>query len=122
MPQEFAKLPVLEPKMLKALEKELTSRGLRNYLGFYLVGSTERLEEIVTVANAGDFEQLSCLAHDLVSNCGNIGALQMSCLARALARSSLAGDSKSARSLLGELAIAALTSNIEIRKWLDSKK
>jgi len=106
----------------KALEKELTPQGLRSYLEFFLAGGGERLEELVEAANAGDFEQLSCLSHDLVSSCGNIGALQMSCLARALARSCRAHDSKSARGLLGELAIAALASNIEIRRWLDSKR
>ncbi|HUS10952.1 MAG TPA: Hpt domain-containing protein [Pyrinomonadaceae bacterium] len=122
MLSEFANLPVLDLKMIKNLEKEMTTRGLRNYLTFFLAGSPERLEEIAKVANAGDFEQLSFIAHDLVSTSGNIGALQMSCLARALARSCRARDSKAARLLLGELAIAALASNVEIRKWMGSKQ
>lgn len=118
--REFSDLPILDIKILKGLEKELTPQGLRSYLRFFLSGGYERLEEITAVANAGDLDQLSCLAHDMVSTSGNIGALQTSCLARALARACRIGDSKAARPLLGELAIAAFASNAAIRKWLDT--
>jgi hypothetical protein len=117
---EFSNLPVLDIKILKALEKELTPHGLRSYLRFFLSGEYQRLEEITVVANAEDLDQLSCLAHDMVSTSGNIGALQTSCLARALARTCRIGDVRAARPLLGELAIAALASNSAIRKWLNT--
>ncbi len=116
---EFADLPVLDTKILKSLEKELATKGLRNYLKFYLSGTSERMEQIAEVANAGDLDQLSCLAHDMVSIAGNIGAIQLSCLARSLSRACRLKDGQSARRLLGELAIASLASNVAVRKWLD---
>lgn len=117
---ELASLCILDVKILKALTKELAPQAVHNYLRLFLSDSTARLEEIRAVASAEDTDEVACLSHDLVSTAGNIGAIQMSCAARALARACRNNDRKRAREFLNDLAVATYASCLEVQKWLNA--
>ena len=118
--EEFAGLPILDPKILKTLEEELSPNAVRNFLRLFLSDAAARLEEIKTVAAFERMDEVASLAHDLVSTAGNIGALQMSSGARALARACRNEDKPRARLYLDSLALATYAACLEVQRWLNA--
>ncbi len=73
----------------------------------WLAGTTDRLERITALAEAGDLAALGQIAHDLVSTTGNFGLTLTSTLARELASACRAADAETARKLPAEIIAAA---------------
>jgi HPt (histidine-containing phosphotransfer) domain-containing protein len=103
---------------LRDLAGELSPIAVQEYLRTFLTHATGRLEELKSLIKSGEIDRVAYLSHDLVSTAGNLGALQMSVAARALARSCRNDDRKRASHFLDELAVSTFASCLEIQKWL----
>jgi PAS domain S-box-containing protein len=94
---------VLPPEEFTALVEE------------WLAGTTDRLQRITALAEAGDLDALGQVAHDLVSTAGNFGLGLASSLARQLATACRASDAAAARKLPAEIIEAAAPAVTAIR-------
>ena len=121
MTDVLADLPVLDRKTLATLERELSPAAVRNFLRLFISDATTRLETIKTEASFDRMDGVACLAHDLVSTAGNIGAIQMSCTARALSRACRNEDRPLAERYLNKLATATYATCLDVQKLLNGE-
>ncbi|MSP94126.1 MAG: response regulator [Alphaproteobacteria bacterium] len=113
-------LPVLDLDKLKSLEDVLPPDQLRDFLSLFPPDMQTQLVELQNAYAQRDFLGIARTAHIVVSNAGNVGAMQTCALARALERA-CAGDQSACETLLASLEDAAISAVSALNVWLDSK-
>jgi HPt (histidine-containing phosphotransfer) domain-containing protein len=119
-PGDLGDLPLLDQETLRLLAKELSPGAVRSFLRMFLSDTTRRLDEINALASSNDIDEVACLAHDLVSTAGNVGALQLSAVARALTRACRNKDNDQLQQFLKQVSVAAYATCLEVQKRLNA--
>jgi CheY-like chemotaxis protein len=84
--------PVFDPGRLAALAEFLQPPDLRDFVVLCLEHSVECASRIAVLAAEGEYGAMGLEAHKLVGPAGNVGALELCRLAKALAAAGKAGD------------------------------
>jgi PAS domain S-box-containing protein len=113
--------PPLDPARLSALEDLLPPEGVREFIGMFLAHTEERLGRIAGAAASGDFATVAREAHTIVSTAGNVGAAQLSAIARSLEDACRAEDQAAVAALGAELGRASADASVALDRWLAAK-
>ncbi len=105
----------IDTTCLDMLNAVMEPREVRDFLEMYL---GEAVERISRMAAAADLGAIGGDAHALVGTSGNVGAGQVSEIARSLEMACKAGDSDGATALLLQLADALDTTSGALNAWL----
>jgi CheY-like chemotaxis protein/HPt (histidine-containing phosphotransfer) domain-containing protein len=100
---------------LRTLIAVMEPAELRDFLKLYLGEAGERISRMVA---SSDLKAISGDAHALVGTSGNVGASQVSELARSVEIACRSGDGEAARSLLPQLASALDSTSGALSAWL----
>ncbi|HEV3176180.1 MAG TPA: response regulator, partial [Stellaceae bacterium] len=109
---------VLDTAMLDALARALPAAKVSGLLHLYLEQAGHALMRIESHASGGDFPRLAREAHDLAGSAGNVGAVRVTELARALEGASAEADREGVAGLLGGLRKAMTEANQALRRRL----
>jgi len=112
--------PPLDLEQLRGLVEVLPPEGLREFIGMYLDQVDETLGRIGALAARGDLPALGREAHAIISTAGNVGAAEMSALARALEDACRAGNRAAAAELTRRVIAASATASTALRQWLEA--
>jgi HPt (histidine-containing phosphotransfer) domain-containing protein len=85
-------MALLDRSVIAALEKAMSPAGLQGFMTLFVEDSLARMDAIADGIAANDFEAVARAAHNLVYSAGNVGAVRMSTLARALDHAARAED------------------------------
>jgi CheY-like chemotaxis protein len=111
-------LPVFETQAVASLLSVLDLPELRALLLAYVRDTGSQIGAIMEMSLANDFSGTAREAHMIVSTAGNIGAEQVSHLARALEHACRERDGASVRLLVEELNMASIAASEAVRTWL----
>jgi signal transduction histidine kinase/DNA-binding response OmpR family regulator len=118
-PGNVAALPALDLEHLATLEAALPVSAVRDFLILYLMDTASHLSHINKLHDHADLAGVAREAHTLVSTAGNIGAAQVSALARQLEAACRNHNPQSATCLVADLNEANILASSEIQVWLD---
>jgi CheY-like chemotaxis protein len=117
-PQVNVTSPVLELARLEMLEETLPAEEISRFLNMYLLNANELIAKIQTLSANADLQALANQAHILVGTSGNVGATEVSEIAKALEASSAAANLNDVRRLVAGLTDAVAAANDAILAWL----
>jgi PAS domain S-box-containing protein len=100
---------------LETLISVMEPAEVRDFLEMYLGEAEERMSRM---ASAGDLKSIAGDAHALVGTSGNVGASQVSELARSVEIACKSGDEAAARALLPQLTEALDSTSGALNAWL----
>jgi HPt (histidine-containing phosphotransfer) domain-containing protein len=109
---------VLDTTMLDALARALPAAKVRGLLHLYLEQAGHAFIRLESHASAEDFPRLAREAHDLAGSAGNVGAVRVSELARALEGASAEADRERVADLLGGLRKTMTETSQALRRRL----
>jgi PAS domain S-box-containing protein len=105
----------IDPTCLETLSAVMEPVEIKDFLEMYLGEAEERMSRL---AAANDLAAFLRDAHALISTSGNVGASQVSELARSIEIACNSGDPEAARRLLPELARAIDSTSGALTAWL----
>ncbi len=105
----------IDSSCLDTLISVMEPAEVRDFLEMYLGEAEERMARMTA---AGDLKAIVGDAHALVGTSGNVGASQVSDLARSVEIACKTGDAEAARRLLPELAGALDSTSDALNAWL----
>jgi len=105
----------IDPACLETLMEPVE---VRDFVEMYLGEAAERLSRM---AAASDLTTIGGDAHALIGTSGNVGALQISDLARSVEIACRRGDAEATRTLLPQLAVALDTTSGALTAWLKAQ-
>jgi PAS domain S-box-containing protein len=108
----------IDVSCLETLNAVMEPREVRDFLEMYLGEAVERISRMEA---AGDLTVISGDAHALIGTSGNVGAAQVSELARSIEIACKSGDAEAARALLPQLAGALGTTSGALTAWLEAQ-
>jgi signal transduction histidine kinase/CheY-like chemotaxis protein/HPt (histidine-containing phosphotransfer) domain-containing protein len=111
-------LPAFDLDKVAELEAVLSPSEIRDLLFLYLRDTGTQLASIMELNGEAHLSRIAREAHGIVGAAGNIGASQVSDLARALEQACLNSERDSVDQLVEELNIATITASEAIRSWL----
>jgi signal transduction histidine kinase/CheY-like chemotaxis protein/HPt (histidine-containing phosphotransfer) domain-containing protein len=111
-------LPVFDRDKIAELESVLSPAEIRDLLFLYMRDTGNQLASIMEWSGKSDLPRIAREAHMLVSASGNVGAKQVSDIARTLESACLNSEGESVGQLVEELNIATITASEAIRSWL----
>jgi signal transduction histidine kinase/DNA-binding response OmpR family regulator/HPt (histidine-containing phosphotransfer) domain-containing protein len=114
--------PVLDREKLAILESVLPFSNIEGLLTLFISEIDGHLKRIDTSRSEGNLKALAREAHDVVSSAGNVGAMEVSALARTLERACKEGQGASVERLASELTEACLAANIALNEWLNERR
>ena len=100
---------------LETLTAVMEPAEVRDFLEMYLGEAEERMSRM---ASASDLKAIGGDAHALIGTSGNVGASQVSALARSVETACKSGDEAATRTLLPQLAGALGTTSGALSAWL----
>jgi len=115
-------LQVFDLAKIAKIETVLPPSEVRSLLFLYMKETGNQLASIIEHNTAADFSRIADEAHALVSAAGNIGAEQVSSLARSLEQACRNSDREAVNRIVEELNLAASVSSEAIRSWLVSRR
>jgi PAS domain S-box-containing protein len=115
-----AGMPVLDVEQLQALVDALPASGLQDFIEMYLLDAEDTIAKIEAVVQTGDLMALGRAAHSVISTAGNLGAVEVSRLARAVEDACRRGDGDAAAALAREMNTASSSASVALRQWLDN--
>ena len=104
---------------LETLNAVMEPAEVRDFLEMYLGEAAERLSRMAT---AGDLKAIGGDAHALIGTSGNVGASQVSELARSVEIACKNGDAEAVRRLLPQLAGALESTSGALNAWLRTQQ
>jgi CheY-like chemotaxis protein len=104
---------------LETLTAVMEPAEVRDFLEMYLGEAEERMARM---AAAGDLESIAEDAHALIGTSGNVGAWQVSDLARSIELACRSGHAEAARRLLPQLAGALGSTSAALNAWLKAQQ
>jgi len=107
----------IDDNALATLESVMNPPQLHEFLQNYFDETDQRVAGIDSQAKADDFAGTAKIAHGLVSMAGNVGAWQVSQLARSIEGACEACDAATLATLVADLKIAAALSSNALRAW-----
>ena len=110
---------LLDPEKLAGLEDALSPSGARDFLVVYLADAQSHLDIINKSDAQTDMDVIGREAHVIVSTAGNVGAMQVSALARKLSIACKNNNGPSAARLASALNVAHEAACDAISAWLD---
>jgi len=119
-PKNIAALPALDSEKLATLQDALPLQAVRDFLLLYITDTASHLAHIKKLSARAEFGGVAREAHMIVSTAGNIGAAQVSTLARALETACKNHDTEAVSKLVMELNSANVLATDAIHDWLDS--
>jgi len=105
----------IDPGCLETLKAVMGPAEIRDFVEMYLVEARERMSRMTA---AGDLAVIGGDAHALIGTSGNVGAAQVSELARSVEIACKSGDAKAVRTLVPQLAAAIGTTSDGLNAWL----
>jgi signal transduction histidine kinase/DNA-binding response OmpR family regulator/HPt (histidine-containing phosphotransfer) domain-containing protein len=118
--KNIAALPALDSEKLATLQDALPLQAVRDFLLLYITDTASHLAHIKKLSARAEFSSVAREAHMIVSTAGNIGAAQVSTLARALETACKNHDTEAVSKLVMELNSANVLATDAIHDWLDS--
>ena len=112
---------VLETPVLDALARALPAAKVAALIRLYREQAGAALARIEARIRDADLSGLRREAHDLAGSAGNVGALRVTGIARAVEEACMAADGELAARLVGDLRRAAADADHAILRWLDLK-
>jgi signal transduction histidine kinase/ActR/RegA family two-component response regulator/HPt (histidine-containing phosphotransfer) domain-containing protein len=109
---------LLDGSTIDGIEKIMTVAAFQEFVKSWLEGSTERVNRIHALAEAGSLTELRQHAHNLVSTAGGVGAHPLAALARRLEAACQSEDVARARDLARDLADTAAPTCAAMRRRL----
>ena len=117
--ENVADLPALDLEKLAMLESALPVSAVRDFLILYLSDTASHLSLVNKLHDHADLAGVAREAHMLVSTAGNIGAAQVSAVARQLECACRNHHSESAARLVSDLNATNIRASSDIQIWLD---
>jgi signal transduction histidine kinase/CheY-like chemotaxis protein/HPt (histidine-containing phosphotransfer) domain-containing protein len=114
--------PVLDRDKLAILESVLPFSNIEGLLTLFLSEVDGHLTRINTSQSEANLNALAREAHDVVSSAGNVGAMEVSALARALERACKEGQGVLVERLVVELVQACAVVTIALKEWLKERR
>jgi signal transduction histidine kinase/CheY-like chemotaxis protein/HPt (histidine-containing phosphotransfer) domain-containing protein len=111
----------LDPERLNSLEDVMSPDYVHGFVEDYLRAAQGELAALSEAAGRADLAAIGRTAHIMVSTAGNVGAMQVSNLARALEAACRGGDQTAIERPLAELKNAAGAAAADLRLWLEIK-
>lgn len=111
---------ILHSETIGALGKIMADDTFHQFVQSWLESSTERVSQIISLAENGSLSELRRHAHDLVSTAGGVGAMQLAAMARRLEAACHAENSEEARALARNVGDAAHPACAAMRAHLSS--
>jgi HPt (histidine-containing phosphotransfer) domain-containing protein len=118
----LASSPALDHAKLAILESVLPFSNIDGLLTLFMTEVEHHLTRIRTSQAAADFDALAREAHSMVSSAGNVGAMEVSELARTLERACKEGRTPSIERLIGQLVEGCAAVTIALNEWLDERR
>jgi PAS domain S-box-containing protein len=118
VPAELLRRAGIDGASVATLEAVMCFDDVRDFLDMYCVEVGERL---ALMEGGAPLRVLAGEAHALISTSGNVGAMHVSELARAVEAACKAGDEAAARARIEPLAAAARLAALGLRSWLDAR-
>ena len=118
-PKEEVSLPVLDSEKFDALLDALPQESVRDFLLLYITDTASHVGLINKLNIKSDFVAMAREAHMIVSTAGNVGAAQVSVLARSLEGACKNRDHETVHQFLTELNTANTAATDAIHDWLD---
>lgn len=116
---QLANLPVLGLDKLASLQAVLPMASVRDLLRLYMLDTDKHLAHIRERKPYGDLDAIGRSSHVIIGTAGNVGAGQVSALARTLNDACKDGDVEAVNRLIDELAAASVTTSDRIHTWLE---
>jgi signal transduction histidine kinase/DNA-binding response OmpR family regulator len=117
--QECDSLPAFDFAKLAAIEAALPQKDVRDLLLLYMTDTAGHLANIGALRAQADLDGVARSAHNIVSTAGNMGAAQVSALARLLELACKNRDCDAADRFIARLRAADGAASAEIQRWLD---
>jgi signal transduction histidine kinase/CheY-like chemotaxis protein/HPt (histidine-containing phosphotransfer) domain-containing protein len=114
--------PVLDRDKLAILESVLPFANIEGLLTLFLSEVDGHLTRINASQSEANLNALAREAHDVVSSAGNVGAMEVSALARTLERACKEGQVASVERLVVELVQACAVVTIALKEWLKERR
>ena len=114
--------PVLDRDKLAILESVLPFSNIEGLLTLFLSEIDGHLIRINISQSESDLNALAREAHDVVSSAGNVGAMEVSALARTLERACKEGQGVLVERLVVELVQACAVVTIALKEWLKERR
>jgi CheY-like chemotaxis protein/HPt (histidine-containing phosphotransfer) domain-containing protein len=114
--------PVLDRDKLAILESVLPFSNIEGLLRLFLSEVDGHLTRINARQSEANLNALAREAHDVVSSAGNVGAMEVSALARTLERACKEGQAVSVERLVVELVQACAVVTIALKEWLKERR
>ena len=109
--------PVLDIQKLKELEAVLRIENVDALITLYLTALRVHMERIREAGERDDLATMAGEAHAIVSNSGNMGAMQTSSVARRLEEACRLDDLSRVRDLVSELDTVCTSSSHALMEW-----
>jgi HPt (histidine-containing phosphotransfer) domain-containing protein len=115
---EAIALTVIDATCLATLDSMMEPEDVREFLQLYLDQTDARVDRILQFSSEGDLSAVAREAHTLVGTSGNVGAKQVSTLARSLEEACKAGDCDAAKDYVASLRQASGAASTALRARL----
>jgi CheY-like chemotaxis protein len=110
----------LDCGQLAALQSVMKAQDLRALVEMFIAATAATAARLRDLSAAGDIEALQCEAHTAIGTAGNVGAMRLSSLARAIeAACKVAPTDPSLTALVDQFAAAITVADPKMRAWLD---
>ena len=108
----------IDTDCLDTLNAVMAPDDVRGFLEMYL---GEAVECVSRMSLAGDLATIGADAHSLIGTSGNVGATQVSEIARAVELACVTGHAADARALLPQLASVVDMTSVALNAWLNAQ-
>jgi HPt (histidine-containing phosphotransfer) domain-containing protein len=116
---EVTNLPALDLDKLASLQAVLPTAAVRDLLRLYMLDTDNHLALMRERKSSGDLDAIARASHVIVSTAGNMGADQVSALARLLTDACREGNVDAVVRLVDELVAASVVTSDTIHSWLE---
>jgi signal transduction histidine kinase/DNA-binding response OmpR family regulator len=117
-PRDVGRDSAIDAAKLASLETIMEAEDVREFLLLYLEQTDQRIDRILALSSAGDMTDVAREAHALVGTAGNVGANQVSNLARSLEEACKKGKLDAASLFVAALNQASAVASTELRARL----
>jgi CheY-like chemotaxis protein/HPt (histidine-containing phosphotransfer) domain-containing protein len=114
--------PPVDREKLETLQSVLPFSKIEDLITLFLAEVDGHMMRIATYNTDGDFEKLAREAHIIVSTAGNLGAMQMSALARSLEQECKQSQIHLIPGLIEEMSSASETMVLALNEWLAAQR
>jgi signal transduction histidine kinase/CheY-like chemotaxis protein len=116
---QMTNLPALDLDKLASLLAVLPMTAVRDLLRLYILDTDNHLALMQEAKSGGDLDAIARASHVIISTAGNMGAEQVSALARLVTDACREGNVDAAERLVDELVTASVVTSDTIRSWLE---